>query len=129
EFVVCNSDARQAPRRWIKSQGFRNYVSGVRQAREIFQGGRAAAEELVELGVQLRFHAGILCQQPPGPGKRAGGSFMPGEKKRDGFIAELLVVHARTIFVLGVQKHGEKVSGVAARSAALVDDAVEDAFD
>ena len=54
---------------------------------------------------------------------------MPRKKKRYGFVAELLVRHARTIFVLHVKKHGEQVSGVAAGSAPLVDDAVEDVFD
>src|SRR5215472_223570 len=54
---------------------------------------------------------------------------MPGEKERDRFIAELLVGHARAVFVLRVMKHREKVTGIAAGSAAIADDAVENALD
>src|SRR5437667_9958197 len=54
---------------------------------------------------------------------------MPGEKKRDRLVAQLLVGHARAVFVLRVKKHREKITGVAAASAAFADDTVENALD
>src|SRR5881227_4367523 len=54
---------------------------------------------------------------------------MPGKEQCDGFIAELFVGHARAIFVLRAEKHGEKITGIAPGSSALSDDAIEDAFD
>ena len=88
--------------------------------------GDATVEDGIELGVEFCFDAGILGEEHPGPGERAGGGFMTGEEKCEGFIAELLRGHAGAVFVLRVDEEGEEIAGVVVGFAALLDDAVDD---
>src|SRR5436309_15471173 len=54
---------------------------------------------------------------------------MPGEKQQDRLDADLLGGHARAVLVLSVKEHREKITGVAAASAAFADDTMENALD
>src|SRR5262249_60715385 len=92
-------------------------------------GALAAAESSVQLRAQPGFRIWILRQQPPSPGKRTGGRFGAGQKKRDRFITKLSVRHSRTVFILCGQQHRKQVPGVTAGGAALADDSVKNILD
>ncbi len=76
--------------------------------------------------MKFLFDLRILREKHPGPGKGAGGGFVSGEEKGEGFVAELLGGHAGAVFILRVNQKGEKVAGVVVGIATLLDDAVDD---
>ncbi len=126
ERVVLDGEAGNGPGGRIQAHGFGEDVAGVSELREIVERGGPAVKDEIELGVEFCFGAGILGEEHPGPGECAGGGFMTGEEKREGFIAELLRGHAGAVFVLRVDEEGEEVAGVVFGIAALLDDAVDD---
>ena len=67
ELVVLNRNTGQAPRGRIEAHGFRDYICGIREAREVVDRRCAADEHFVEFGVQFRFRGWILREQPPRP--------------------------------------------------------------
>ena len=77
--------------------------------------GGAAAEDRVELGVELRLDLGVLRQQVPGPGQGVGRGLVAGHEEGHRLVAELAVGHPpAVVLVLGVQEHREQVAPVLA---------------
>jgi len=126
ELMVFDGQARDGPSWRIETHGFGEDVAGVGELREIIESGSAAIEDGVEFGMKFFFDAGMLREEPPGPGEGAGGGLVAGKEESESFIAELLCGHAGAVFILCLEKHGEEVAGVLRGLAALLDDAVDD---
>ena len=85
----------------------------------------------VELGMQLRFGAGVLREEVESPGEGVRGRLVAGEKEGDELIADLLLAEpaAVTFDVAGLHENLEEIAALAFRiggdvAFALVDDAV-----
>ena len=104
ERVVFSREASDGPCGRIEPQTFGNDVIGIRKLWKIVECGCAAMENGFQFGVKFLFGMRVLREQPPRPGKSAGGGFVPSQEKRESFIAELLRGHSRTVFILGMNQ-------------------------
>jgi hypothetical protein len=126
ESVVFDGEAGDGPGWGIEAHGFGKNVTCVGEMWEIVKSGSAAVEDGVEFGMEFFFDAGMLREEPPGPGESAGGCLVACEEKSAGFIAKLLRGHAGAVFILSMDEQGEEIAGVFVGLAALLDDAVDD---
>ena len=118
---IFDRQPRHTPRRGIQPHRFGDHVTRVAQVRQVVQRWRAACQHGRKFGVQFRFHRGILREQQPSPRERVRRRFVPCQKNRHRFIAQLPVAHARTIFVLCREQHRQQIAGIFPRRAPLVD--------
>src|SRR5262249_20897560 len=107
DFHLLFDKPRNSPSGRIQPHGLGQDVAGVNKSRNVINGRSSAAEYGVEFCEEFFLGFGILREQPKRPRKRVRRRFVSREKKGDGFIAQLLVGHARTVFVLHREEHGK----------------------